>query len=428
MLSFTATLGIVTLGRYLSDHIIMLMPKNLPANICGKILGALAISLSASVFTLPVIYANFGYISVISPVVTLLSTIPITIILALAPFAVILTNVPFLLISVKVAINLFSSLFFAILSFFSSYSGLCVSLNYYFIKYVFVFFIVGIIIISLIRIKIKNVLLYSLPFIVAVSSFYVYLHIYNQSELNIARIVYITNKKSEGFIVKHGDSAMICDISDGSYAISKIADYLLHSRYSVLEIDTYMITHYHNRHVATLYKLSQNTFIGDLIMPVPTSDGERNVYDKLIAIAAEESFNVILYERGDENKIELYGAIQIGIMEKTMMSRSTHPLIALDFTYGEQKLLYIGGSVYESSGVGFIHERYGKSDAVIFGQHGPIIKKTAYPTISGKLQYIIYAAENVADTVDKTNIAGVNYKIHNEGDYFTEIIFIGGTK
>ena len=420
LMSFSAALGILTLGastnRLINSKI---KSRNIVIRFFKSILSTLIVTICAVLFTLPLTWLNFGVLSKISPVTNVLCTIPVTYILSLSPLIIIFSKIPPIVFLVRIAVMFMYNIFEFIVDYFTQFPNLTVSLMYPFVKYVFIILVAGLIAASFIS---KNPLLYFVPVIIAIIIFSGYLNKYNLSESHIVRTAYITDNKNEGFIIKYGTRAMICDISDGSYGITRIADYLLKTNYYITDIDTYMFTHYHQRHIATLYNLSEYSYIRNIILPEPITETDISVMNALTDIAENNGYNITYYPKSEATEIELFGDIELQMMQYTKLSRSTHPVISFSINVNIQKIAYFGKSVFEMNDTTYLNNQADRADVIIFGHHGPIMKQPVKLISDLKyLRNIIYASEEIKQSV--SNTANVEYKIHNEEQYYSEVVF-----
>lgn len=422
LMSFFATLGILTLGLALNNYVkSKLKGHNIFVKFIKSILFGLSATISAVLFTLPLTWLNFGMISIISPVTNLICSIPVTLILSFSPLIIIFAKITPLLYLINFVITLSSDIFHYIINYFSRFYYAAVSLKFDFVKYVILLLVIGLIAVTFIKKFNKNPLIYFVPIILSVITFSVCLHYHNQIESELVRMMYITDKKNETFIVKHGKRAMICDISDGSYGVTDLAEYLLTDIYCMLEIDTYMLTHYHQRHISTISRISQDTYITNLILPEPISETDFNVMNSLIDIAETNGIKLTIYPKDDEVYIKVFDKIYIEIMKYTKLSRSTHPVLSLNINTDNQKLSYFGSSVFESVNFDYLKKSISDADIIIFGQHGPILKKSInINTVTNYLQFVIYANDEF-----KQAVTGLDseYKIHNQEQYYSEVAF-----
>ena len=415
LMSFSATLGILTLGVSANKFIrSKIKSRNIVIRFLKSGINSLIITISAVLFTLPLTWINFGVLSTISPITNLFCSLPLTLILSLSPLVIIFSKLPPLVFLVKITVMFMYTIFDFIVDYFTKIPDLTVSLMYPFMKYVFVILVICFIAVAFIS---KNPLVYFVPVIVAVIVFSGYLNKYNSSEADIVRTVYVTYNKNDAFIIKYGTRAMICDISDGSYTISNLANQLLKTQYYITEIDTYMFTHYHQRHIATLHSLAEYAYIKNIILPEAISETDISVMNSLTEFAENNGYNVTYYPKSEAATIELFDDIKLQMMEYTKLSRSTHPVLAFSINVNAQKIAYFGNSAFETSNID-----YDRADIIIFGQHGPIMKKPI--ELHGNFNYlqrIIYASDIVKQAVQ--NPPDTEYEIHNEEQYYSEVAF-----
>ena len=96
-LSFLATLGLLTLGNYLSECGEKYLPqRKIPRKIVKSLIITLSMSLSATIFTFPVILLNFDSISVISVLANILLIPPASIALMISVIAAIISPLSFM--------------------------------------------------------------------------------------------------------------------------------------------------------------------------------------------------------------------------------------------------------------------------------------------------------------------------------------------
>ena len=425
LMSFTATLGILTMGISANKFInTKIKTRNIIIRGFKNITSAFNITICAVLFTLPIMWTNFGTLSIISPVTNILCNIPVTVILALSPLVIIFGKIPPLVFPVRLIIEFMYKIFHLIINRFTDMKNLTVSLNYPFVKYVLIILVVGLIAFTFIKFRNinKNPLLYFIPIIIAGVTFSVYTHYYNLAESEIVRIIYITDKKNDGFIVKHGTNTMICDISDGSYGITNIAEDLLSQKYFTVYPDTYMFTHYHMRHISTFYKLSQNSYIQNIIMPEPVSDSDKTVFYGLMELIESNGYNVTVYTKSEDTVINLFDNVEIEMPKYAKLSRSTHPVIAFSIGTDSDKISYLGSSAFETKSTEYITSRLDEINTIIFGQHGPIMKKPIEITAELKsLQQIIYASEDIRQVVPDLKTKYITH--NNEENFYSEVVF-----
>jgi len=173
--------------------------------------------------------------------------------------------------------------------------------------------------------------------------------------------------KNDGFVLYSGSKVLLADVSDGSYTFTQ---YLLHEAKSVYatEVDGYLLTHYHNRHIATLEKLSDNWILRKLYLPIPQTEEEQAICSSLTACAERKGIDVII---PDENTV--FGDITLLCADRTYLSRSTHPVTSLTFRHPDIQFTYVSSSWNQhKDGAALLTD----AQVILFGSHSPIYKKS----------------------------------------------------
>lgn len=180
-------------------------------------------------------------------------------------------------------------------------------------------------------------------------------------------MVYQNFNLRDGFVVQSAGKTMIIDVSDGAKNFANILLYGAKEQHAT-ELDGYLLTHYHNRHLSTFQSLADNWIVRKLYLPKPMSEEEESIHHALCQAAEEHHVAVETFE-----KSILFGRLTISVGPRTWLSRSTHPITGLRLTCGEETVVYTSSS-------------YGETDAVIvnwmenctigiFGAHSPVHKK-----------------------------------------------------
>ncbi len=395
LLSVTAMLGCLFAGElFITDGVRGAFFGFAKKNILCKCISnallwiytSLVISVSAMMFTLPVSWLAFGRISLLSPVATLLLTVPITLILYLCPFLVIFSNIG----AVSAAL---SGACCALCRFVSGAAGAMAKLDG-----------IGIALsgepaalgaCAAVAVCLCAALILSRrrarrSFALALGVFAAAAVVSGFTPARADGITYLNYKKNDSLIVADGGKVMICDISDGSWTPTSNAA----ARAKAERIDVYMLTHLHRRHVNTFDRLCRNEYVRELWLPVPEdgNEDEEEIYDLLVEAADSYGVAVKEYERGETADFGETSVITIG---RTMIKRSTHPIIALAFVRGDESSVYVGSSVHESGSFDGVLQLCRDADEVIFGIHGPVYKSGEDFGLAKETR-VIFATEDVA--------------------------------
>ncbi len=189
-------------------------------------------------------------------------------------------------------------------------------------------------------------------------------------EYEKTRISYTSEKKNDGLVVKSHGKIMLCDISDASFRFS----YNLTEEMTALhscEIEALLLTHYHSKHTQLFSRLCSEEIVRNLILPTPVNERENSVYTSLCDLALKNGIAITTIAPGESY---IFGDAVIVLFERTYISRSTHPITALQISARGTDTIYASGSFNESTKK--IKEAVEDSDFVILGRHSPVYKKT----------------------------------------------------
>ena len=128
--------------------------------------------------------------------------------------------------------------------------------------------------------------------------------------------------------------------------------------------DSIMLTHYHRKHSAMIYRLSHEYYLDRLILPEPETEEEEHHLTDLLLLAEDEGITVEFYSRGETFSL---AGMMIETLPRITIDRSTHPLIGVRFMGENRCAAYLGAEAYSVS-------NYGSGTLLIFGGHGPLIR------------------------------------------------------
>ena len=376
LLSFSSTLGIVTLGMRLDSAVKKRVPvsgKGARLRLAGRCLRAVSsstlITLSAVVCSLPVIWAYFGEVSLIFPITNLLLTFPVTLLIVLVPAALLLSGLHLTRLAALTAI-LSEGICRAVLyvaKAFSSMPRVMVSLRYPFAA------VIGLLSVAVIgalvilrRDKIANI---AAALAGACLLFTVCVGVYSYSTRGADGAIFTYSGSNDILTVYSNGKTLVCDISNGSVSTRyALMETLNRERYTS-ELDVYMITHYHARTVNQIAALLERETVWELLLPEPYGDDEAEYFSRINECAEKAGCGVSVYDHLEDSQIS-FGDITLEIA-KLEYSSSTHPLSAINVVCRDSGLLYVGSS---ASFTDFVSERAAGSDHLIFGRHGPKTK------------------------------------------------------
>jgi len=347
MLSFAVTAGIITLSESISVWLSPMYRKFEDRKVLFKnlknIADLLAVSLSAQIFTIPLVIYLFKGFSVMS----VISTIAVTQLLSLTlVFGMLFCAASFInpLIAYPFAGGscLLAKMIILISDFFGGFSFS--RINFGKITPFFLLLYSLIIATFFFLIK-KEKLKYIISLISSTSLITIYL-IYSLMTYDVAQVSFIN--------VGQGDCALIkapgnCDIliDAGGYENSEntgeyiILPYLIQN--GVYDIEYVVLTHFHADHTVGMNDLFDDIKIDNLVIPYNTSQDEEA--EKIIKKAKEKNINIIYFVHGDYIKINDDMKLKTILPDKLQYAFSENDnemCLMLRLDYGNNSFLFTG--------------------------------------------------------------------------------------
>lgn len=371
-LSFSATLGLIIAGK--------LMPKELqkPEKQKHKILQRLLLTVMAVLFTLPLMWLYFGEVSIISPITNLIFCIPITLVLYISPLLLLCSRIYFVSDLLAFATGAIIRIIRYSASAIARLPNLTLSLTYDFTVYAIAIAAALALILLMFGNSIKRkALIVILPSVLFAAIFSLCFTFYYVRDLDRAYVGFINYSKNDAFVIKDRDDIVICDIGDGSYSSLRLAAQLAKSEFHAYDIDAYMLTHYHQKHIYSFRRLAENYYIKTIFLPEPTNEKEKGIAEAIELSAKANYCDVIYYSSDEEGFVQVRG-IDIYTQKREYINRSTHPLIAMRIAIGGHGIVYAGSSEFETKENYELFGSYLKmSEFLVIGAHGPVTKSPA---------------------------------------------------
>ena len=178
-----------------------------------------------------------------------------------------------------------------------------------------------------------------------------------------------------------------------------------------------MLTHYHKKHLSSVFEIANRYYLKILLLPEPQNEADKAISDMLVTSSCEMGIRTVFYPSDRENVIQFANA-EITVTQREYLKRSSHPLVALSITSGDTTLAYLGSSFAETVlSADFLEKSLDQSDIIILGAHGPITK-TAIDTDRVSVP-IIVTGSDPGQNAD----AGFFRVDGKNGKYFTKIRF-----
>ncbi len=381
ILSFSATLGILTLARKTNKRLWKIIPSRKGHKIYTKIrhvtvnfLSVIVASFAAIVFTFPIVWAYFGEFSPVGIIATPLMSPLCNLMLMLSPLIILTSFIP----PIARTFSELATLIYRLTAYFAEAvvdPSMLISLRYDFVKYIAVGFVVLTALLLLMKLKPRWSLLAS--GICAVTAFAVCLAWYNATTHDITRAAYLNYRTNDMLVLNSASSTLVCDISDGTRRPAREAVYAARSEFHTCEIDVYLLTHYHDRHTSTFAAIADSAYVRCLLLPLPTCDFDQAVAAELVSVAEERGIPVKYYTCGEPFD---FGRATL-TLDAAQTSVDGHPTIALSIIDGDSGVIYSGASAYGGKVYDSVTSDGAATNRLILGTHGP---KEHYGVIAEK--------------------------------------------
>ncbi len=318
--------------------------------------------------TMPLIWLYFGELSLVSIPANIVFIPLITVFMYLTGAYLLLYPLKIFVAPLALAIGAFTDMLGNIAEYFSSAKWVMLPVNYSFSVYFLVPLAALLVMLPIIHKKAR------LPFCVASLTlclvFLGTVYIVERNDMKNVHLSYITEKKNDGFVIKAGGEALICDISDASYSF---AGTLIREteEMHLCEIEYLLLTHYHNKHIQLLQRISDREILRGVILPEPVDERERGIYASLCDEAMNRNIDILTIPSGGQF---MFNGALITMFERTYVSRSTHPITAVEIELNDKSTVILSGAFNES--VAEITYAAEDADCIIFGVHSPVYKKT----------------------------------------------------
>ncbi len=212
---------------------------------------------------------------------------------------------------------------------------------------------------------------------------------------------YTVHGKSELLTLNDAQTTVLCDLTDGSYTTYRA---LLHDGLpeGTTEIEALVLTHYHQRHIASVYKLLGDCRVRTVFLPMsmPDATQDKAVQDEgilrsIAALARERRVEVRYYLPSEG--ADITDTLTLDRLYYDMLSRSTHPTLTVSLNYrpsaqaADGHLVVLGASAWEGELWQQMLPRVAASDALVLSGHGPVIKSDyAIPVWTGTPRTVLF--------------------------------------
>jgi ComEC/Rec2-related protein len=367
-MSVLATLGIIVVSDIVSPLGYKIKKKPLRIQLAYKLISSVSITLAAIFFVSVFNWLCFGEISIVSPLTNLIITPIVTGILMLGVVLILCLSIYPLAKLFGTVVGFLCNIVLELTEYVSNMRGITVSLQYDFVKFIAIPFIISLVIFLLVRIKRK----WTITIIptVAVVAFVLLFNIRLINNQGITHVTYVQSDSSEMIVITNNDGATVCDISTGGYRHLALACRAAGEK-GATEIENVIITHYHNYHAPSLLRISEKYTVRNILLPKPETDEEIDIFNNITTALADKNVSVITYRRG--YAIGIGEECAVNISELHYLERSKHPMLMIAVKLFEDsdsnELLYFSSPIFEDPYVDYPSD----PDFIIVGDHGPRI-------------------------------------------------------
>lgn len=375
LLSVSATFGILTFGvglnRKLTAHI---GSGSIIKDLLRRTVSLVVMSVSALIFTLPVVWLYFGQVSILSPVTNIIFIPAATVMLCCVVILAVISGTPWAA-GMSFCVKSVGGFIINIASRLARISPDTFSLRYPFVKYAFIAAGAVFLLLMIVFFR-KPHLLISVTVTLTVFVITVFAGYYFSDVDEEISVIAVNRLKNDFILIQSGGETMICDISDGTLTSPKAASEVVNYQMFDTSVDTLYISHLHSKHVSTFSYIADNTHLKRLIIPDHENGDEND--DKAVALllkeaAEERNIEVVTYKPDIAVTV---GEVSITRSELSYIKRSVQPIFYLSFDISGRHMVYAEAGVTESE----LYEEFDtavlRSETVLIGIHGPNIKQS----------------------------------------------------
>ncbi len=393
-MSYLATFGLLLVAPYLSR----LMKKE---NVKGKIRSAfmsgvkkifsmIAITVTAVFAVLILTQMFFGELSVISPITNLLCNPLITLMFIFGAILLVFGGIPFVASIISPVIAFLGKLVLYITSSFSDMRNITLSLEHGFAKIIVILFTVSTVVLLILKLRRKIFVLLSAA--VSVLAFCVFLAIYSGIYSGTSDVNYIRKGEREMVSAVSTESCVLIDMSDGNYS-NFVTVWDEAHKDGATEADVLILTHYHSKHIYALARFFDSVKVRTVMMPKPENADDADVFLSILRAAASRGVECRTYTKGES--VFLTESTVMTLFPYGTLKRSKQPAFAFEIDFGDERLVYIGSSFFETETGREAGDIVSGADTVIYGTHGPNPKEKFLIDGAAASRRIVFADEEI---------------------------------
>ncbi len=329
---------------------------------------------------------------------SLLLGLPTEALLILIPLYLVFMKTPFLGKLIGMGITACSKFMTGYCENISLRDDCMISLNYEFTAIAAI--ILGVVLFFCLALKFKRKYLSPVPFLIALTVFFVAIGCAYHQNTESVRISYVNQADDRNMILaNNGEDTVLFDMTPGYYSSLNCAYHEL-SNLNATEIDCLVLTKYTTAHISSLSKSFQSQRIRKLYIPKPDNNDDYFRMTAIMECARDYGVIVDFYEDGEE--LYLIDGLSVRI-NREAISRSTAPITMLSLEVGEEALTYISPSYTESSLAQDMFDALESTDHLIFGSRGPTPKQKYKIQNGFDIKTVIFSTDEIASYYDTSS-------------------------
>lgn len=411
IMSLAATFGIVVISPYLSG---LLKNRRSDSKIktASKIIGrfvisSLLITIAANVAVIYYCWSMFGQISLATPLANLIITPVVAVQLYAAALYLLLSWIPFVGTALIAVQKFVGGYILQTAGALSDIKGVCVSMNYDFVGFIVIALLVSTAV--LLIVKLRHKWLIAAPVTLSVIAFCVCLAVTFSAGKNSVTAEYLAYNEREMLVLTQNGETVICDISDGNY--SNLYNAYKNARENgATEIDVLLLTHYHSKHAVSVERICKSQKVRNIWLPEPENEDQYYIMKSIAETADKNGVDLVIYKEDEDLTVFYDGKLKI--YQHEILKRSAQPALSFEITFGNDKFIYVGSSVPETSLFERVNKAMSDVEYLIFGTHGPNPKKIYQIDTAKDAKTVVFANRELLELA----------RIENGTEFSAEIV------
>ncbi len=376
LLSFFAMLGCTVAEQIV---ILTFLEEKIKNGVLRYIIISLMTTTVVLVFTMPVVYMVFGYISYLSPITNLLFSPVFTLLIYISPIYMATSWIPIVKDIIGWIIEKISAIITVTSEWIASLDGIAVSVTGYvqIIGALITIFFALAFLVCRRRLALKMVRGAACGILVLIIGTGIMLHDRSTSVYAGAisngegdDVVFLEDT-GELTIFQIGSSRSLC-----YHAMQQLGYYF--------ELDNLVLTDYNQSTYSTLLFISNVSYLKNVYLPSPADDQEQGAYNQVAALAKERGIEIYT-----TNELKGTKSTEIKFSESAHVGYSDVRVVAFSITSKSTKLTYLGNGANHLYNEFSLNEPY-LSDVLMIGTAGPERKAQYYYDTGDYLDLCVY--------------------------------------